>query len=134
MILSFVALIASFFMQSTTLTVENSWVRVGAQDGNTALYFDAVNPTSTPDTLYAAQYTGAKMVEVHETYEAGSGRLGMRKTDFVVIPAKSTFNFKPKAHHVMLMKLKQDIKVGDEVEVTLLFKKAGSVKVKATAK
>ena len=60
--------------------------------------------------------------------------MGMREVGQIVIPAKSTFELKPGAHHVMLMKLKQDIKKGFVGNVTLHFKKAGKILIKAEAK
>jgi len=60
--------------------------------------------------------------------------MGMREVGQIVIPAKSSFELKPGAHHVMLMKLKQDIKKGYVGEVTLHFKSAGKIIIKAEAK
>ncbi|MCK7523440.1 MAG: copper chaperone PCu(A)C [Ignavibacteriales bacterium] len=63
----------------------------------------------------------AGIVEIHETYDAGNDMMGMREVKQIVIPAKTTFELKPGAHHVMLMKLKQDIKKGYVGDVTLIF-------------
>jgi copper(I)-binding protein len=60
--------------------------------------------------------------------------MGMRKVEFIVIPGKSSFALKPGAHHVMLMKLKKDIKDGNEVKFVLYFKRAGEISITAKAK
>ena len=60
--------------------------------------------------------------------------MGMREVGQIIVPAKSTFELKPGAHHVMLMKLKQDITKGYISDVTLYFKQAGKITIKAEAK
>jgi copper(I)-binding protein len=52
----------------------------------------------------------------------------------LVIPAKSTVYFKPGSYHVMLIKLKKDMKGGNIEEVSLHFKQAGEIKVKSVVK
>jgi len=44
---------------------------------------------------------------------------------------KSLFELKPSGHHVMLMELRQPLKQGESVPVTLSFEKAGTVEIKA---
>jgi len=58
----------------------------------------------------------------------------MRQTPLVVIPANSTFEFKPGANHVMLMNLEKDIKIGDSETITLFFKHHDSIEVPLKAK
>jgi len=38
---------------------------------------------------------------------------------------------KPGSYHIMLIGLKQDLKPGDRIEITLRFEKAGEIKVNA---
>ena len=60
--------------------------------------------------------------------------MGMREVENVVIKPHSTFQFKPGAHHVMFINLKNDIKKGEKTEVTLYFKVAGKMKVEVPIK
>lgn len=65
---------------------------------------------------------------------AGSSMMGMHEVDQVEIPAGESVTLEPGGFHIMLMELKQPIKAGDSIPVTLTFEKAGVVKVDATAK
>ncbi len=133
--MNFLILTISFLtlMGGSNLKVKNGWMRPGAKGMMTAAYFKIVNNENQPDTLYKAGANFCKKAELHETYKKGD-MMGMRATPFVVIPAKSTFEFKPGANHVMLMNLKKDIKVGDKEFITLYFKHHDIIKVSLKAK
>jgi len=128
------ALLLSFSNPSDKIKIVDPWMRVGAQGQATGLFFKIENNSDKADTLYKVEFELAGKVEIHETYDAGDDMMGMREVGQIVIPAKSTFELKPGAHHVMLMKLKQDIKKGYVGDVTLHFKKAGKIMIKAEAK
>jgi len=129
-----IALIIIFSNPSDKIKIIDPWMRVGAEGKATGLFFKIENNSDKADTLYKAEFDLAGKVEIHETYDAGNDMMGMREVEMIVIPAKSSFELKPGAHHVMLMKLKQDIKKGDEGEITLFFRQAGEIKIKAKAK
>ena len=128
------ALLLSFSNPSDKIKIVDPWMRVGAQGQATGLFFKIENNSDKADTLYKVEFELAGKVEIHETYDAGDDMMGMREVGQIIIPAKSTFELKPGAHHVMLMKLKQDIKKGYVGDVTLHFKKAGKIMIKAEAK
>ncbi len=129
-----IALLIIFYNPSDKIKILDPWMRVGAEGKATGLFFKIENNSDKADTLYKAKFDLAGKVEIHETYEAGNDMMGMREVGIIVIPAKSTFELKPGAHHIMLMKLKKDIKKGDAGEITLFFKQAGEIKIKAQAK
>ncbi len=123
-----------FSNPSDKIKIVDPWMRVGAQGQATGLFFKIENNSDKADTLYKVDFELAGKVEIHETYDAGNDMMGMREVKQIVIPAKSTFELKPGAHHVMLMKLKQDIKKGYAGNFTLYFKQAGKIMIKAEAK
>jgi copper(I)-binding protein len=124
------------FLLLTTVTpkveVLNNWMRPSSKDMNTAVYAKIKNNSDKADTLYSVSSSLAKVTEIHETYDKG-GSMGMRKVDFIVIPAKKTFELKPGSHHIMLIKLNQDIQKGKKYTVTYKFRRAGEIKVEAIA-
>lgn len=128
------ALLLIFSNPSDKLKIVDPWMRVGAQGQATGLFFKIENNSDKADTLYKVEFEPAGKVEIHETYDAGNDMKGMREVGQIVIPANSTFELKPGAYHVMLMKLKQDIKTGYVGDVTLYFKQAGKINIKAEAK
>ncbi len=119
-------------LTSPKVEVLNNWMRPSSKDMNTAVYTKIKNNSDKADTLYAVSSNLAKVTEIHETYDKG-GNMGMRKVDFIVIPAKKTFELKPGSHHIMLIKLNQDIQKGKKYSVTYKFKRAGEIKVDAIA-
>lgn len=128
------ALLIIFSNPSDKIKIKEPWMRISAKGQTTGLYFKIENYSDKPDTLYKVEFEPAGKVEIHETYDAGNDMMGMREVKFIVVPAKSTFELKPGAHHVMLMKLKTDITKDYRGEVSLYFKQAGKIDIKAEAK
>ncbi len=120
-------------IQEEQLQIENAWVRPTSKGMNSALYFDVRNNSDDPEALYKVESDIAKLVEIHETYQNGD-KTGMRKVESVVVKGKSTFRFKPGRYHVMLIRLKQDLKEGSEYEFKLFFKNRGEYKIIAPVK
>ncbi|MCX6150399.1 MAG: copper chaperone PCu(A)C [Ignavibacteriales bacterium] len=120
-------------VQQTNIDIMDPWLRPGAKGMNTAMYFEIVNKTNEADTLYMAKSSLANIVELHETYKQGD-MMGMRKTKFVVISPKSSFKFQPGGNHIMMIDLKKRLIKGMSGEVSLYFKKAGKIKVKAVVR
>jgi copper(I)-binding protein len=117
-------------LQHSNIEIKDPWLRPGGVGMNTAMYFEIVNKGEQADTLYMAKSNLANIVELHETFKKDD-MMGMRKIDYVVIKAKSSFKFQPGGNHVMLIDLKRKLNVGDTGKATLYFKKEGKVKVKA---
>lgn len=116
------------------IEIINTWVRVSAQNMNTALFFEVKNKSLNPDTLYKVTSDAAEIIEIHETFHHENGMMGMRGIEFVEVPAKATVIFKPIDLHVMFINLNNDLMLGDSVQAELLFRKSGSVKISAEVK
>jgi hypothetical protein len=113
--------------------VENAWMRIANKGMNTALYLDVTNLRSKDDELTDVSSNIANTVQIHETYKQGDN-MGMRRVPSVIIKGKGSFHFAPGGYHVMVIKLKEDLKEGDMKQFTLTFKHAGKVKVTAVVK
>jgi hypothetical protein len=85
----------------------------------------------------SASSPAAKTVEIHEM-TMDNGLMKMRAIPGVEIPAGQSLALKPGGYHIMLIDLKQPIKAGDVVPVTVVFesldKKTQSLEVKAVAR
>jgi copper(I)-binding protein len=127
------AILFILFPPEDKIKIKDAWLRPSSEKMATALYFVIENKTETADTLYQVDSDLAERVEIHETYSEGE-MMGMRKVDFIVIEGQGSFELKPGAHHIMLMKLKKNINDGDEGDFVLHFKQAGELKITATAK
>jgi copper(I)-binding protein len=127
------AILFVLFPPEDKIKIKDPWMRPSSEKMATALYFVIENKAETADTLFQVDSDLAEKVEIHETYSDGE-MMGMRKVNFIIIKGSSSFELKPGAHHIMLMKLKKDIKDGDKGEFVLHFKQAGEIKITATAK
>jgi hypothetical protein len=126
------------------LTAEGAWARKAPKTaGAGAAYLVLKNAGSTPDALVGASSPVAETAEVHETYaiEAPMGStepgasvstmMGMRPVARIAIPAGGSLELKPGSYHIMLMNLKQELKAGDKIDVTLTFENADPITVSA---
>ena len=127
------AILFVLFPPEDKIKIKDPWMRPSSEKMATALYFVIENSSESADTLYQVDSDLAEKVEIHETYSEGD-MMGMRKVDFIIIKGSSSFELKPGAHHIMLMKLKKNINDGDKGEFVLYFKIAGEIKITATAK
>ncbi len=80
------------------------------------------------DKLLSASTPVAAVVELHSMSMDGNV-MRMRQIAAVDLPAGQAVEWKPGGLHLMLMGLKQPRVVGSNFEMTLVFEKAGPVKV-----
>ena len=59
--------------------------------------------------------------------DMGGGMMTMQPVESVPVPAGETVELKPGGYHVMLLDVKKVLAVGDTIDVTLTFEKAGEV-------
>lgn len=117
-------------------TASDPWVRATVpQQMATGLF---VTLTSAKGgRLVAASSPVAGVVEIHEMRMDGN-TMRMRAVEALELPAGKAVQLKPGGYHVMLMALKQQMKAGDTVPVTLVVegadKKRENVEVKATVR
>jgi copper(I)-binding protein len=104
-------------------TVKDPWVRgTVAQQKATGLF--AQITSTAGGKLVSASSPVAGVVEIHEMTMEGS-TMKMRAIPGLDLPAGKTVELKPGGYHVMLMDLKQQVKPGDTVTVTLVIEAAG---------
>lgn len=118
--------------ESGAVTVSHPWARAtpgGATVG--AAYVEISAKDGTSDTLVAASSPAAGRVEIH-THTMDDGVMKMRKLEKLEIPGGNSVLLQPSGNHIMLFELKGPLKEGDLLPVTLVFEKAGEVKIEAT--
>jgi periplasmic copper chaperone A len=114
-------LLLSACSTATGIEVSNAWARPAAQDGNGAVYFLLENHSPSGDELTGVSSDIAETVEMHESKMEGDV-MQMRQVISLPLDGKTSVEFAPGSYHVMLIGLKQDLKVGDTFEITLQFK------------
>jgi copper(I)-binding protein len=115
------------------IIIKDQWLRPSAEKMATALYFTIENKGDEPDTLYSIESDVSDNIEIHETYSSGD-LMGMREIGSIIIEAGTEVLLEPGSKHIMVMKLKRDIKNGDEIDFILYFRKAGELSITAEAK
>jgi copper(I)-binding protein len=58
----------------------------------------------------------------------------MRKVESITIKSKTTFHLAPGGFHVMVIRLKENIKLGDKKEFTLTFRNNEKIRIMAVVK
>ncbi|WP_020560929.1 copper chaperone PCu(A)C [Thiofilum flexile] len=95
---------------------------------NGAVFMTLVNTTSTPWSVKSASSPAAKVTELHIT-QNHNGVMQMHQVSKIDLPAAGEVVLKPGSLHMMLIGLKQDLKVGEKTSVTLTFSDNSQLKL-----
>jgi copper(I)-binding protein len=123
MILLVGILLLSACNSETGLKVHDPWIQSAAQGANGAVYFVLHNHTDQDDELTSVTADVAEAVEIHQsTIEPSTDVMKMEMVSSIPIPVDSEIFFEPGKYHLMLVRLKKDLNVGDHIGVILHFK------------
>ena len=114
------------------IKVEGAWGRVSPMNAeNGAFYMQLVNESAEDDALLSATADLCGTVELHESYMDEGGMMVMRPVEGgnIPVPAGETVELKVERMHVMCLGIDNGFAVGQVVPVTLVFEKAGEMKV-----
>lgn len=102
------------------IAVSDAWVRAthtGQQTG--AAYMKIISQKNAE--LVKVETPVAKRAEIH-SMEMKESIMVMREVDSIALPAANEILLAPGGYHIMLMNLKQPLKVGEKVPIKLSFK------------
>lgn len=105
---------------ASEVRVEQCWVRLLPSTVPSAGYFIIHNDSNEDLELIAGATPSYAHVMLHETIEE-DGMAKMVMADEMVIPAKSTIEFKPGGLHAMFEQPTHNIELGQTMEMELLF-------------
>jgi len=111
------------------IEVHEIWMRPVAQGENGAVYFVMHNHASEADELVGVSTDSAEAAEMHESKMNGD-IMEMRQVESIPLEAYAEIDFAPGKFHIMLVNLKKDLNVGDEIQLTLHFKNFEDITVK----
>jgi copper(I)-binding protein len=130
------AVISTSLSASAQTLVKEPWVRGTVVQQKATGMFAQITST-TGGRLISASSPVAGVVEIHEMTMEGNV-MKMRALPGLDLPAGKAVELKPGGYHVMLLDLKQQLKEGDTVAVTLVVQgkdgKQETVEVKAPVK
>ena len=113
------------------LTIGDAWARASAGPAKAgAAYVTITNGGAEADRLIAAATPVAKKAAVHTQMMQGC-IMKMRPVVAVEVNPGEPTVFMPGGLHVMLMKLKRELAVGEKINVVLKFERAGEITVEA---
>lgn len=122
------ALLFSVQAQAADIQVTAPFMRAAPVVGGNGAAFFVLNNHGDADRLIAAESEVSKTVELH-THVKDGDIYRMRKVDAIAIPMHGTAELKPGGDHLMFIGLNAPLKEGTQVPVTLVFEKAGKIKI-----
>ena len=132
---AFIAALCFALPAVAQVTVTDPWVR-GTVAGQMATGAFMQLKSARDAKLVEARSPVAGVVEIHEM-AMENNVMRMRAIPALDLPAGRSVELKPGGYHVMLMDLKQQVKAGEVVPVTLVIESQGkreTVEVKATVR
>ncbi|HXI86753.1 MAG TPA: copper chaperone PCu(A)C, partial [Parvularculaceae bacterium] len=97
-------------------------------------YFTLCNAGSEPDALIAVASVDAAAAEMHESGQDDNGMMSMTPVSSIDLPPGKKVSLAPGGYHVMLIGLYQPLVEGGEASLTLKFRHAPPITIKATAR
>lgn len=120
---------------ASIVAVTEPWSRETAEGQNAGGAFMTIANTGTAaDRLTGGSTPVAGRVEIHTMTMEGDVMRMRELEDGLEVPAGGTVTLKPGSFHVMLMDLKQPLKAGDTVPLTLTFAGAGTLETELLVK
>lgn len=130
------ALSAIASVSQAQVVVKDAWIRATVPQQKTGGVFLQIE-SSSDARLVDAHSDAAASAELHEM-KLDNNIMRMRAIDQLALPAGKAVTLKPGGYHLMLMGLKNQVKVGDVIPLTLVVenkdKKRQTVQVNVIAK
>ncbi len=118
-------------MKHGAIQIQHPYARaVPPGQPNSAAFMTLRNMGDADNAVVSASSPEAKVVELH-THTMEDGMMKMRRIEKIAIPAKGETVLKPGGLHIMLIGLKQQLKPGMKVSLTLNFTDGSETTVEA---
>lgn len=130
-VLSIVSIAAVF---GADIEIEGAYARASIPNvPNSAAFFVIKNNSDKDIAITSANSDISEKNELH-THIKENKMMKMMKIEKLVVPAKSSLELKSGGDHVMLMGLKKELKVGDEINLELSFSDGDKKSIKVPVK
>lgn len=133
-LLSLALLIVTLSATAAPLNITEAWIKdLPPAVPMRAGYLTMENQATTTVKLTAVESEVFTRIEVHETIEK-DGMMSMRPLSPLVLSANSVIKLAPGGIHLMMMRPKVDIKLGDLVDVTFHFDDGNTQTIQMTVR
>ncbi len=122
------ALLLSACTLKEGIEVREAWTRAAAQGENGAVYLVIHNYSEIDDALVGISTEVAEAVEFHES-EMAHDVMQMRMVHSVPLASGEDVKFAPGGLHIMLVNLREELKTGEHVDITLHFQNNPDVSI-----
>ena len=127
-----IASIAAVF--GADIEIDGAYARASIPNvPNSAAFFVIKNNSDKDIAITSANSDIAEKNELH-THIKENKMMKMIKIEKLVVPAKSSLELKSGSDHIMLMGLKKELKVGDEINLELSFSDGDKKSIKVPVK
>lgn len=122
--------------KKVVLEIVDVWARASMSPNKNSVAYMTINNMTDKEYVMigASSLDTANNVELHKSFVDEKGVSRMSSIDKVVIPANSTVTMDPGGIHIMLMDLKNNLKVGDKISIDLKFEGMDPLTVQAEVK
>lgn len=128
------SLFATSILAASDIEVKDAYVRATPPGlPNSAAFLTIENNTDKTISINSALSNISDNVELH-THDMKNGVMKMYQVPKIDVPAHGKTVLKPGGYHVMLIGLKKQLKVGEQVDFTLLLSNDEMIKVVAPVK
>lgn len=118
--------------EGKTVQIEKPWARASILKSHpAAAYLTIINRSGEPDRLMTVSSPVAEKVSVHLS-EMTNGVMRMKPVHSLPLESGAQVTLKPGGLHLMLLKLRNPLREGDKLPLTLTFEVAGKIDVQAT--
>lgn len=117
-----------------TVSVNDPYIRAMPPGQKvTAMFMTVNNPSLNTYNLVRAESDVSEHVELHE-HKMADGMMQMGQVEKIEISAQGNTALKPGGYHIMLIGLKKDLELGQQVDVKLVFKDGSSMNLQPEVK
>ncbi len=130
-LLIFFILFLSACARAGEFKIMDARVKPGKIGSTGEAYIIISNATDTRDSLVNISTDVASAVEVRSLTQEKSGGISTKVLESVPVPAQQEVIFRPGKLVIALIGLKQDLELGDTIDLVLDFKNAGKMTIQA---
>lgn len=112
------------------ITITTPWTRATPESSKVGGGFMTITNTGkTADRLIGGSTAISGSLEIHEMHIVNGVMMMRHLNPGIAIKPGARVVLKPFSHHLMMMDLKQPLRVGEKVKGTLVFEKAGTIEI-----
>lgn len=116
--------------KATPPVIRDAWIGEAPPVAKNNAAYVVLENGSQRDALLGVETPAAAKAELHQMSMA-SGIMRMQRLPLINLAPGQKFSFAAGGRHIMLIGMKQPLKAGDKVPLTLIFRNAGRITVQA---